>query len=179
MKRTPLRGALAGAGLVLALAGSAQAQTPAPELNGANTAWILSATALVLFMTLPGLALFYAGLVRVKNTLSVMMHCVAIACLVSVLWLLGGYSLAFSTGNPWIGDLSKVLLLTTARDGLSGTLPESVFFMFQATFAIITPALIIGAYVERIKFTAVLLFSGLWLLLVYAPVAHWVWGGGA
>ncbi|HET9159593.1 MAG TPA: ammonium transporter, partial [Caulobacteraceae bacterium] len=157
--------------------GMALAQT-APALNGANTAWVLTATALVLFMTLPGLAMFYAGLVRVKNSLSVMMHCVAIACLVSVLWIAGVYSLAFAPGTPLIGDLSKAFLISSGRDGLSGSLPESVFFMFQATFAIITPALIIGAYVERIKFSAVVLFSALWLIGVYAPVAHWVWGGG-
>lgn len=148
------------------------------ELNGANTAWILTATALVLFMTLPGLALFYAGLVRVKNTLSVMMHCVAIACLASVLWLLIGYSLAFSGSGAFIGDTAKAMLAGVTKDSMSGTLPESVFFMFQMTFAIITPALIVGAYVERIKFGAVLLFSALWIILVYAPVAHWVWGGG-
>jgi Amt family ammonium transporter len=164
--------------MALVAPAAAQAQTPPAVLNQANTAWILTATALVLFMTLPGLALFYAGLVRVKNALSVMMHCVAIACLASVLWLLVGYSLAFDAGNPIIGGLSKAMLLTTGKDTLSGTLPETVFFMFQATFAIITPALIIGAYVERIRFAGVLLFSGLWLLIVYAPVAHWVWGGG-
>ncbi|HEX6860543.1 MAG TPA: ammonium transporter [Caulobacteraceae bacterium] len=147
-------------------------------IDSGHTAWILSATALVLFMTLPGLALFYAGLVRVKNSLSVMMHCVAIACLVSVLWLAGGYSLAFSEGNALIGDLSKAFLMGVGRDTATGAIPESVFFMFQMTFAIITPALIVGAYVERIKFGAMLTFSGLWLLLVYAPVAHWVWGGG-
>lgn len=158
-------------------AGGAQAQDLAPEADAANTAWILAATALVLFMTLPGLALFYAGLVRAKNALSVMVHCVAIACLASVLWLFGGYSLAFSGSNPWIGDLAK-FGLPEGRTGVSGTLPESVFFAFQMTFAIITPGLIVGAYVERIKFGAVLLFSGLWLLLVYAPVCHWVWGGG-
>ena len=146
--------------------------------DGANTAWILTATALVLFMTLPGLALFYAGLVRVKNTLSVMMHCVAIACVVSVLWLLVGYSLSFAPGNGLIGGLAKAGLRGVTKASLTGTLPESVFFMFQMTFAIITPALIVGAYVERIKFGAVVLFSGLWLLLVYAPVCHWVWGGG-
>ena len=146
-------------------------------LNQANTAWVLTATALVLFMTLPGLALFYAGLVRVKNTLSVMMHCVAIACLASVLWLAVGYSLAFDAGSPWIGGLSKAFL-TGPRANLMGVLPENVFAMFQATFAIITPALIVGAYVERIKFSAVVMFSSLWLLVVYAPVAHWVWGGG-
>jgi Amt family ammonium transporter len=147
-------------------------------IDSGHTAWILSATALVLFMTLPGLALFYAGLVRVKNSLSVMMHCVAIACLASVLWLAGGYSLAFSEGTPLIGDLSKAFLMGVTRESATGAIPESVFFMFQMTFAIITPALIVGAYVERIKFGAMLAVSGLWLLLVYAPVAHWLWGGG-
>lgn len=170
---------LAATAFVTALAGAApaQAQTPAPTADPANTAWILAATALVLFMTLPGLALFYAGLVRAKNALSVMMHCVAIACVASVLWLLGGYSLAFSGAGPLIGDLAKIGL-PHARAGVVGTLPETVFFAFQMTFAIITPALIVGAYVERIRFGAVLLFSGLWLLLVYAPVCHWIWGGG-
>nr|QQZ50468.1 ammonium transporter [Phenylobacterium glaciei] len=139
---------------------------------------MLSATALVLFMTLPGLALFYAGLVRSKNVLSVMTHCVAIACLASVLWLLVGYSLSFSGSNPLIGDLAKFGLVSVGRDAQIGVLPESVFFAFQMTFAIITPALIVGAFVERIKFSAVLMFSGLWLIVVYAPVCHWVWGGG-
>ena len=148
------------------------------SFNGADTAWILTATALVLFMTLPGLALFYAGLVRVKNTLSVMMHCVAIACIASVLWLLVGYSLSFGTGSPMIGGMSKAGLIGVGKTSLVGTLPESVFFMFQMTFAIITPALIVGAYVERIRFGAVLMFSALWLLLVYTPVCHWIWGGG-
>ena len=147
-------------------------------INSGDTAWVLAATALVLFMTLPGLALFYAGLVRVKNTLSVMMHCVAVACLISVLWLALGYSLAFDGSAPWIGGLSKALLLSVGRGSVRQGLPEPAFFMFQATFAVITPALIVGAYVERIKFAAVLVFSGLWLLVVYAPVAHWVWGGG-
>ncbi|MCI3134494.1 ammonium transporter [Phenylobacterium aquaticum] len=146
--------------------------------NSGDTAWILSATALVLFMTLPGLALFYAGLVRAKNVLSVMAHCVAIACLASVLWLLGGYSLSFSGAGPLIGDLAKFGLVGVPRDAKVGSLPESVFFGFQMTFAVITPALIVGAFVERIKFSAVLVFSGLWLFLVYAPVCHWVWGGG-
>ena len=146
--------------------------------NPGDTAWVLTATALVLFMTLPGLALFYAGLVRVKNTLSVMMHCVAVACLMSVLWLAFGYSLAFGGTAPFIGGLGKAFLLSVTRGSVVGLIPEPAFFMFQATFAVITPALIIGAYVERIKFSAVLLFSGLWLVLVYAPVAHWVWGGG-
>ncbi len=163
--------------LLLVTASAARAQTAAPVADPANTAWILAATALVLFMTLPGLALFYAGLVRAKNALSVMMHCVAIACLASVVWLLGGYSLAFSGTHPLIGDLAK-FGLPGVRGSVVGTLPETVFFAFQMTFAIITPALIVGAYVERIKFGAVLMFSGLWLLLVYAPVCHWVWGGG-
>jgi Amt family ammonium transporter len=160
-----------------ALPAAAWAQTPAPAHDPAATAWILSATALVLFMTLPGLALFYGGLVRVKNVLSVMMHCVSIACLASVLWLALGYSLAFDGTAPWIGGLSKAFL-TGPRTALYGALPENLFAMYQGAFAIITPALIVGAYVERIRFSAVLLFSGLWLLLVYAPVAHWVWGGG-
>ena len=147
-------------------------------INSGDTAWVLAATALVLLMTLPGLAMFYAGLVRAKNTLSVMTHTVAVACLGSVLWLALGYSLAFDGAGAWVGGLHKVLLLSVGRGATTGTIPESVFFMFQATFAVITPALIIGAYVERIKFGAVLMFSGLWLLLVYAPVTHWIWGGG-
>ena len=149
-----------------------------PQANPGDTAWVLTATALVLFMTLPGLAMFYAGLVRVKNTLSVMMHCVAVACLISVLWLAFGYSLVFDGAGPWIGGLGKAFLLSMNRGALTGSIPEPAYFMFQTTFAVITPALIVGAYVERIKFGAVLLFSGLWLLVVYAPVAHWVWGGG-
>jgi Amt family ammonium transporter len=160
-----------------AFAGAAQAQPAQAAANPGHTAWMLSATALVLFMTLPGLALFYGGLVRSKNVLSVMMHCVAVACLASVLWLMGGYSLAFSGGNPWIGDLAK-FGLPDGRTAIARLIPENVFFAFQMTFAIITPALMIGAYVERIKFSAVLVFSGLWLYAVYAPVAHWVWGGG-
>jgi len=150
-------------------------------LSGANTAWILSSTALVLFMTLPGLALFYGGLVRARNVLSVLMHCLTITCLISVLWLAVVYSLAFGDGgalNGWIGGLGKMFLIGVGTEGLSGSLPETVFFMFQMTFAIITPALIVGAYVERIRFAAVVLFSALWSILVYAPVAHWVWGGG-
>lgn len=149
-------------------------------VDAGDTAWILTSTALVLFMTLPGLALFYGGLVQSKNILSVLMHCTAIACLMSLLWLFGGYSLAFSEGTPVVGDLSKFLLMGVERETVfSGTgIPESLFFMFQMTFAIITPALIVGAYVERIKFAAVLLFSGLWLYIVYSPVTHWVWGGG-
>ena len=147
-------------------------------LDTGNTAWILISTALVLFMTLPGLALFYGGLVKSKNILSVLMQCIAIACLASLIWLAVGYSLAFSEGNQWVGGLQNSFFSGIERSSLSGDIPESVFFMFQMTFAIITPALMVGAYVERIKFSAVLLFSGLWLVVVYAPVTHWIWGGG-
>ncbi len=149
-------------------------------IDAGDTAWLITATALVLFMTLPGLALFYGGLVRAENLLSVLMQCFAIACLVSVAWLAGAYSLAFNGAGAWIGNLDKALLLGLPRDAVAPntTLPETVFFMFQMTFAIITPALIVGAFVERMRFGAVLLFSLLWLLLVYVPVAHWVWGGG-
>lgn len=147
-------------------------------INSGDTAWIITATALVLFMTLPGLALFYGGLVRSKNYLSVLMHNVVIACLASVLWVICLYSIAFTEGNAYFGDLSKAFLSGINQDSVSGTIPELLFVGFQMTFAIITPALIIGAFVERMKFTAVLLFTGLWLFLVYAPVTHWVWGGG-
>ena len=147
-------------------------------MNGADTAWIIVATALVLFMTLPGLALFYGGLVRARNVLSVFMQCYAIACLMSVLWLALGYSIAFGDGGAYWGGLGKAFLNGVTSDSLSGTLPEVLFFAFQMTFAIITPALIVGAYVERIGFGFVLLFSGLWMLLCYAPVVHWIWGGG-
>ena len=148
-------------------------------MNAADTAWIITATALVLFMTLPGLALFYGGLVRARNVLSVFMHCYAIACLMSLLWFALGYSIAFGDGSSGIwGGLGKIGLRGVTADSLSGTLPEVLFFAFQMTFAIITPALIVGAYVERIGFGFVLLFSGLWMLLCYAPVVHWIWGGG-
>ena len=148
-------------------------------MNGADTAWIIVATALVLFMTLPGLALFYGGLVRARNVLSVFMQCYAIACLMSILWLAFGYSIAFgpAEGGLW-GGLDKAFLSGMTTDSLSGTLPEVLFFAFQMTFAIITPALIVGAYVERAGFGFVLVFSGLWMLLCYAPVVHWIWGGG-
>lgn len=175
-----IRRILAAAALAAAACagGPAFAQDAAAQVDTGSTAWILSATALVLFMSLPGLALFYAGLVRAKNVLSVMMHCVAIACLASVLWLFGAYSLSFSGAHPLVGDLGKFGLVGVGRDAVVGALPESVFFGFQMTFAVITPALIVGAFVERIRFGAVLAFSALWLLLVYAPVCHWVWGGG-
>ena len=148
------------------------------NVDTGDTAWILTATALVLFMTLPGLALFYAGLVAHKNVVSVLMHHFALACFVSVLWVVAGYSLAFSGDGAYLGDLGNLFMSAITLDSLSGTIPESLFAAFQMTFAIITPALIIGAYVERIRFSAVLMFSGLWLLVVYAPVTHWVWGGG-
>jgi Amt family ammonium transporter len=148
-------------------------------LDSGNTAWMLASTVLVLFMTLPGLALFYGGLVRAQNVLSVLMHCFAIACMATVLWVAGLYSLAFAPGNAWIGDLRHFMLNGIAADSLGGrSFPETVFVVFQMTFAIITPGLIVGAFVERIRFAAVLLFSALWLVLVYAPVCHWVWGGG-
>ena len=148
-------------------------------INGANTAWIMTSTALVLFMTLPGLALFYGGLVRTKNVLSVLMQCFAIAGTASILWLVVGYSLAFGEGNAWIGDLSKVMMAGIGRETLAaGDIPESLFMLFQMTFAVITPALIVGGFAERMKFSAMLLFSIFWLLLVYVPITHWVWGGG-
>jgi Amt family ammonium transporter len=149
--------------------------------NGADTAWLLTATALVLFMTLPGLALFYSGLVRGKNSLSILVQCFAITAVVSVLWFAVGYSLAFGNGgsvNAFIGGLDRALFGGLRRENVTGSIPETLFAMFQMTFAIITPALVIGGYAERIRFSAVLWFSALWLLLVYVPVAHWVWGGG-
>ncbi len=150
------------------------------SLNGADTAWILTSSALVLFMTLPGLALFYGGLVRTKNVLSVLMQCFSIAGVASIIWLLLGYSLAFGEGNAFIGDFSKVMMAGIGRETLVDGIhiPESAFMLFQMTFAIITPALIVGGFAERMKFSSMLLFSVLWLLLVYVPVTHWVWGGG-
>jgi len=152
----------------------------ADEVNGADTAWILTSTALVLFMTLPGLALFYAGLVRAKNVLSVLMQCFAIACTVSIIWMVIAYGLAFGDGgslNKIVGG-GKILMSGIGLDSVSGTIPETVFFMFQMTFAIITPALAVGAFAERMKFSALLWFTALFMVLVYAPVCHWVWGGG-
>lgn len=147
-------------------------------LQAADTSWILTSTALVLFMTLPGLAMFYGGLVRSKNVLSVLLQCFAIAGVVSILWLVAGYSIAFTEGSDYFGGLSRVMFSGIQEDTLSGGLPESVFALFQMTFAIITPALIIGGFAERIKFSVVLMFSAIWLLVVYAPITHWVWGGG-
>lgn len=164
------------AALLLLLPSIASAQD---ALNGANTAWILTSTALVLFMTLPGLALFYGGLVRTRNVLSVLMQCFSIAVVVSILWLLVGYSIAFGPSeSAYWGGLSKMMFNGVVVDSLSGDIPETVFASFQMTFAIITPALIVGAFAERIKFSAMLLFSALWTLVVYFPVANWVWGGG-
>jgi len=153
----------------------------ADQLNQANTAWVLTSTALVLFMTIPGLSLFYAGLVRSKNVLSVLMQCFSITCLVSLLWLAGVYSFIFDDGGDLqklIGGSSKVFLPNISVDSLKGDIPETVFFMFQMTFAIITPALIVGGFAERMKFSAMLWFSALWLIMVYLPICHWMWGGG-
>lgn len=153
----------------------------ASELNQANTAWVLTSTALVLFMTIPGLSLFYGGLVRSKNVLSVLMQCFAITCVVSILWLAGGYSLSFSDGGiwqDWIGGTSKAFLPHINTTDLIGDIPETVYFMFQMTFAIITPALIVGGFAERMKFSSMLWFSSLWLIFVYLPICHWIWGGG-
>ena len=178
MQRTRV---MQGMGLALGLgllgAGPALAQAPS-QVNSGDTAWLLSATALVLLMTLPGLALFYGGLVRTKNVLSVLMQCTAVACLASVVWLVLGYSLAFSGTAPFIGDLGRVGLMGLTRGDAIGTAPEIVFFAFQMAFAIITPALMIGAVVERVKFAGLLAFCAGWLVLVYAPVCHWIWGGG-
>ncbi|KRT58275.1 ammonium transporter [endosymbiont of Ridgeia piscesae] len=158
------------------LPGAALAEETA--INGANTAWIMASTALVLFMTLPGLALFYGGLVRSKNVLSVLMQCFSIAGMATVIWFVFGYSLAFGEGNAWIGDFSKVMMAGIGKETLSGDIPESLFMLFQMTFAIITPALIVGGFAERMKFSAMMIFSAVWLVLVYLPVTHWVWGGG-
>ena len=166
-------------------AGDAFAQgapaAPPPKLDSGDTAWMLTSTALVLLMTIPGLALFYGGMVRKKNVLAIATQCFAITCLATVLWLVAGYSLAFGDGgslNAWIGGLGKAFFAGVGKDALQGTIPETVFAMFQLTFAIITPALIVGAFADRMKFSAMLLFMGLWGLVVYAPIAHWVWGGG-
>jgi len=164
-----------GAMVLFVLTAGQQVFAQESGLNGANTAWVLTATALVLFMTLPGLALFYGGLVRVKNILSVLMQCFAIACLVSVLWLIAGYSLSFGEGNGWIGDFSMLFMASIGKDDLAGDIPLSLHAMYQMTFAIITPALIVGAFAERMKFSSMLLFTALWLFAVYIPVCHWVW----
>jgi ammonium transporter, Amt family len=158
-----------------------QSSFAADAIDTGDTAWILTSTALVLFMTLPGLALFYGGLVRTKNVLSVLMQCFAITCIVTIVWVVVGYSLAFSNGgsfNDWIGGSSNFFLADVSRSSVNGSIPDSVFLMFQMTFAIITPALIVGGFAERMRFSAMIIFSLLWFLLVYLPVCHWVWGGG-
>ncbi|MBD20033.1 MAG: ammonia channel protein [Rhodospirillaceae bacterium] len=154
------------------------AQAATPKIDSGDTAWMLTATALVLLMTIPGLALFYGGMVRKTNVLSVLMQCFAICCLMSILWMIIGYSLAFDAGNAYVGGLGKLFLKGLTVDAVNGTIPDSLFMVFQMTFAIITPALIVGAFADRMKFSAMLLFTGIWLLVVYAPVTHWVWGGG-
>jgi len=168
--------ALLGATLLVAPGASAQ------ELNGADTAWILTSTALVLFMTIPGLSLFYAGLVRSKNVLSVLMQCFTLTCLMSLVWFALGYTIAFGSEGveqgKWIGDFGNMFFASITIDSVKGTVPATLFAIFQMTFAIITPALIVGAFAERMRFSAMLLFSTLWLILVYSPVCHWVWGGG-
>lgn len=168
--------ALIGALSMLALPSLAMAQDA--SVNSGDTAWILTATALVLFMSLPGLALFYGGLVRAKNYLSVLMKVYAIAALASIVWVIAGYSIAFGAGNGWWGGLENLFLKSLGRDAVSGTIPESTFLAFQMTFAVITPGLIVGAFVERVKFLPVLIFTAAWLIIVYAPVTHWIWGGG-
>ncbi|HEX6317687.1 MAG TPA: ammonium transporter [Burkholderiales bacterium] len=163
--------------LLLAFAPLALAAEP-PKLDPANTAWMLTSAVLVLFMTLPGLALFYAGLVRTKNVLSVLMQCFSIACVVTLAWVVVGYSIAFGEANAFWGGLGKAFLAGIEVQTVKGSIPETVFAMYQMTFAIITPALVVGAYAERVRYTGMLVFSVLWLLIVYCPVAHWAWGGG-
>ena len=168
-------------GILAIIISTLSTQVFADDLNAANTSWILTSTALVLFMTIPGLSLFYGGLVRSKNVLSVLMQCFTITCVASIVWFTLGYSLAFGDGgsmNAWIGNLDNIFMGKLTEDSMAGDIPESVFAMFQMTFAIITPALIVGAFAERMRFSAMLLFSTLWLVAVYAPITHWVWGGG-
>ncbi|WP_414655633.1 ammonium transporter [Ferrovibrio sp.] len=165
------------AALIALLPGTGFAQDAEPALNAGDTAWMLTATALVLLMTIPGLALFYGGMVRKQNVLAIMMQSFAICCMMSIIWMVVGYSLAFAPGNAFIGGFDKLFLSGVTVDSLSGTIPETVFITFQMTFAIITPALITGAFADRMKFSAMLWFMGLWSIFVYAPVAHMVWGG--
>lgn len=175
----PTKSFLASAALTVLTAGPAFAEEA--KLDTGDTAWMLTSTALVLMMTIPGLALFYGGMVRKKNVLAMTMQSFAIACLSTVLWMIVGYSIAFGDGgglNAFFGGFDKAFLSGLTVDALSGTIPESVFMTFQMTFAIITPALITGAFADRMKFGSMLTFSGLWMVLIYAPVCHWVWGGG-
>ena len=167
---------------VLCMSSLAETGAVADDLDGANTAWIMTATALVLFMTIPGLSLFYGGLVRTKNVLSVLMQCFALTCLMSLLWFAVGYTIAFGSDGveqgKWIGDFGNILFAGMSKDSMNGSIPAPLFAMFQMTFAIITPALIVGGFAERMRFSSMLLFSTIWLLVVYSPVCHWVWGGG-
>ena len=178
--RRPMKWAavLAAVAAIIGFASDAFAQAEAPQLDSGDTAWMLASTALVLMMTIPGVALLYGGMVRKMNVLAMVMQVFAICCLVTVLWMVVGYSLAFGEGNALIGGLGRVFLRGMGLGTLSGTIPESVFMTFQMTFAIITPALIVGSFADRMKFSAMLWFIGAWSLLVYAPIAHWVWGGG-
>ena len=194
MKKNPLFGTLTSVLFVLAVtllpveslmaqdaaaeAAPAAAEEEAATLNSGDTAWMIVATVLVLFMTIPGLSLFYGGLVRAKNILSILVQCFAITCLMTILWLIYGYTLAYGEGNAFIGDFSKLFLKGVGVDTIDGSIPESVFFTFQMTFAIITPALIVGAFAERMKFSSVLIFCALWFTFSYVPVWHMVWGGG-
>ncbi len=167
---------------LLAITMLVSAGASAQEINGADTAWILTSTALVLFMTIPGLSLFYAGLVRSKNVLSVLMQCFALTCLMSLVWFAVGYTIAFGSDGVeqgmWIGDFGNMFFANIGVDSVNGTIPATLFAIFQMTFAIITPALIVGGFAERMRFSAMLLFSTLWLVFVYSPICHWVWGGG-
>jgi Amt family ammonium transporter len=167
---------------LLATTALASTSASAQELNQADTAWMLTATALVLFMTIPGLSLFYSGLVRAKNVLSVLMQCFALTCLMSLLWFAVGYTIAFGSDGveqgAFIGDFGNVFFASMTMDSLNGGIPSTLFAIFQMTFAIITPALIVGGFAERMRFSAMLIFSAIWLIVVYAPVCHWVWGGG-
>ena len=178
MKLQAFKKLLGGAALLLAVVPSLVFAEEAPTLSSGDTAWMLTATALVLFMTIPGLSLFYAGMVRSKNVLSVLMQCFAITSVMTILWVVYGYSIAFGGEGAYWGGLDKMFLKGVTVDSLSGTIPETVFMTFQMTFAIITPALIVGAFAERMKFSAMLIFMTLWLTVVYAPITHWVWGDG-
>jgi Amt family ammonium transporter len=167
-----------GKRLLIAVSLMLPAAAMAQDIDGGDTAWIMTSTALVLFMTIPGLSLFYGGLVRVRNVLSVLMQCFSITCVATLVWLICGYSLAFSEGNAFVGGFSNVLFANVMEETVSGSIPESLFALFQLTFAVITPALIFGGFAERVKYSGVMLFSVLWLLLVYAPITHWVWAEG-
>jgi len=181
LKKAGCAAAAASLGTAMVLSGTGIALAEEATLDTGDTAWMLTSTALVLMMTIPGLALFYGGMVRKKNVLATVMQSFATVCLMTILWMVLGYSLAFTDGgeaNAFVGGLSKMFLSGMAADSLEGTIPESVFMTFQMTFAIITPALITGAFADRMKFSSMLAFLGIWMIVVYAPITHWVWGGG-